>query len=177
MPIVGRFGSLAGLGSLILPGGAMESIATVTVGSGVSTATLSAIPSTFQHLQVRLNMAPQGWMNIRPNGTAPVITHRLYGDGSSAGAASYSTTYNGIVTFPSTTYRTVAIVDILDYASTSKTKTLRVFAGMDENGAGSVELISHLYNSTTAITSLDFVLALGGSLGQSGAISLYGLRS
>jgi hypothetical protein len=32
MPIIGRFGSLAGLGSLILPGGAMESIATVTVG-------------------------------------------------------------------------------------------------------------------------------------------------
>ncbi len=44
MPIVGQFGSLAGFG--MFPGGAFESIATVTVGSGgASSIEFASIPS------------------------------------------------------------------------------------------------------------------------------------
>jgi hypothetical protein len=178
MPIVGQFGSLAGFG--VFPGGALESIATVTVGSGgVATATLSSIPSTYQHLQVRISTTGTLYLIVKPNGSACAISHRLLGNGSAAQAGSNSgTPYAGYVLYnESSTTAAAAVVDILDYGSTSKTKTIRSFTGADFNGSGAVQLMSSLWNSTSAITSLDFVTDTGGNVPQGCTIALYGVRA
>ena len=49
-----------------------------------------------------------------------------------------------------------AIIDILDYASTSKNKTVRVLTGFDQNGSGNICLASGLWfrSSPAAITSI-----------------------
>ena len=164
----------------IFGGGDFESIATVTTGGSTATATLASIPGIYQHLQVRAFLSasnPQQWINMKPNGSNSAISHRLYGNGSSAAAAAYTTTYHSIIGLTGLSYPTVAIVDILDYASTSKTKTVRVFSGYDENGSGSVEMISHLWNSTSAITSLDFVVATGGNIVSGCSFALYGIKA
>jgi hypothetical protein len=71
-------------------------------------------------------------------------------------------------------------MDILDYASTSKNKTLRTFAGGDNNGGGSVDLWSHLWMSTSAITRLTFYAYSQGSASNFGAntrFALYGVKA
>jgi hypothetical protein len=49
-----------------------------------------------------------------------------------------------------------AVFDILDYASTSKYKTVRVLSGTDANGSGEVRFNSGLWLSTSAINSMTF---------------------
>ena len=191
MPIVGQFGSLAGLGSLILPGGAMESIATVTVGSGgASSITFSDIPGGFQHLQIRAvtrdNRASVSINNIaaRVNGDtgSNYADHTLLGDGASAVAAansSISETYVGLsgASSAAASIFGASVVDILDYASTTKNKTIRSFHGVDANGSGSVRLRSALWASTSAITSVLLYPSSSGSFVEHSTFALYGVRA
>jgi hypothetical protein len=68
----------------------------------------------------------------------------------------------------------VYIIDILDYASTSKAKTARVFSGRDQKGSGEVELRSGLWTSTAAINRIDIVI--GGSFTTTSTFALYGIK-
>jgi hypothetical protein len=185
MPIVGQFGSLAGFG--MFPGGALESIATVTVGSGgASSITFSDIPSGFQHLQVRWVATAVGYdknIAIRLNGdTAGNYTlHELVGNGSAASAGALTAVGFARVGYwidtamgSSTAY--VGIIDILDYASTSKTTTIRCLNGGDNNGTGRVGINSSMWTSTNAVTSLT-LLNSGANLAQYTTAALYGVRA
>jgi len=74
-----------------------------------------------------------------------------------------------------TTYG-VMILDIIDYTSTSKYKTLRMVSGGDVNGTGGVvSLDSALWLSTSAITSLtikaDYTAFASGT-----TFALYGIK-
>lgn len=170
MPIVGQFGSLAGFG--VFPGGALESIATVTVGSGgASSIEFVDIPSGFQHLQVRM-ISQQGsgsgsgliygLLRFNSDTTAGNYTsHHLYGTGAAAGAdaligTSYSYAYNAFSYLNTSTSSIFSahIVDILDYANTSKNTTVRSFTGWDGNGSGDVAVTSNLWLSTAAVTTV-----------------------
>ena len=191
MPIIGRFGSLAGLGSLILPGGAMESIATVTVGSGgASSITFSDIPGGFQHLQVRgiwritENVAADEWLAVQLNGDTTggnYAYHSLYGAGASATAeAGTSATRVSLGPKDGRTANVYGafVVDILDYASTSKNTVMRTFGGYDANGVGVVGINSTLWKNTNAVTSLTVLPdSAGRTLKQYTAAALYGLRA
>ena len=182
MPIVGQFGSLAGVG--VFPGGALESIATVTVGSGgASSITFSDIPSGFQHLQIRamLKTGAAQWIGIRINGSSSTTVyrdHRLSGDGASASAGSlsgdtfaYSALFNGVG-------EGAVVYDILDYASTSKTTVLRTFAGQDRNGAGEITLGSVLFTPTDAVTSVRLHVPNGtNNFAQHSTAALYGIKA
>jgi hypothetical protein len=164
-------------------GGAYESIATATP-SGVSSVTFSSIPSTYQHLQIRINAinASVTQYLIRPNNdttNANYACHSLNGDGSAAGASG-STASNPIIACnlsnPSTSSPQTMIIDIQDYASTTKLKTIRVLTGNDRNGAGGIELNSVLWRSTSAITSLVFPNANNVNYNSGSVFSLYGIK-
>ena len=161
---------------------AYESIASYTLGS-TGTVTFSSIPQTYQHLQIRFlaRHSASGNINglIRLNGSSTsLITHYLTGDGSSASAAASSRT--GVAldiignAYTSGIFAT-AIVDIHDYTSSTKNKTVRLFAGFDTNGAGQVTMNSGLYNSTTAVSSIDIVTDGSGFLTGS-TFALYGIK-
>jgi hypothetical protein len=160
-----------------------ESIATATP-SGSSSVTFSSIPSTYQHLQIRVNVinASVTQYLIRPNNDTTngnYACHTLYGDGSSAGAGG-STASNPIIACnlsnPSTSSPQTMIIDIQDYASTTKFKTIRVLTGNDRNGAGGIELNSVLWRSTSAITSLVFPNANSVNYNSGSVFSLYGIK-
>jgi hypothetical protein len=69
------------------------------------------------------------------------------------------------------------IIDIHDYASTTKNKTVRSFFGHDRNGAGSVYLYSGLWMNTGAITSLSLGQAnFSGTFDTGTVASLYGIK-
>ena len=190
MPIVGRFGSLAGLGSLILPGGAFESIATVTVGSGgAASVEFTNIPTTYQHLQLRGTVrSTQGsstdridlWLN-NATGTTLWAQHVLRGEGSGAFANAYTSNDRFYIENSAPANSATAsvfsaiVMDLLDYTDTNKNRVLRVFAGYDANGSGQVEINSGLYRSTSAVSSIQLDTANG--FAQHTRWALYGLRA
>ena len=176
------------LGGFVPVIGAYESIATVTVGSGgASSIEFTSIPGTYQHLQIRYVLRSNRSnaldnVKIEANGdTASNYTrHLLRGDGSSAGAFGEGSTvmnyqYATGANATSSVFG-VGVVDLLDYASTSKTKTVRAFTGYDNNGSGIAALSSGLWNSTSAITSLKLVPE-GTAWVQHSTAALYGIKA
>ena len=165
---------------------AYESIATTTVGSGgASSVTFSSIPSTYTHLQVRGISRSAGAgqnMLLQLNGDtgSNYAYHNLYGDGSSAQAASATTqssSYAGYVPASSSTANAFGgfVLDILDYANTSKYKTIRSLNGTDLNGSGLMVFTSGLWMNTVATTSLTFYTN-AGNLAQYSSFALYGIK-
>jgi len=189
MPIVGQFGSLAGLGSLILPGGAFESIATVTVGSGgASSIEFTSIPGTYQHLQIRgvsrlaAGTLPTVWAQFNDDTASNYACHTLRGDGSAA-SADGSASQSGAFSISSAGGGQTAsvfsgfVIDILDYASTSKYKTLRSMTGGDFNGTGWIDLRSALWMSTSAITKIKLSHTGSTNFSQHTTAALYGIKA
>ena len=170
--------------------GRFESIQTITVGSGgAASIELTSIPSTYQHLQIRLigrtnRTQARESMDFRLNGvtSSSYAYHFIYGDGSSvsAGAGASQTLIDSFDFAGATATASIfgaAIIDILDYAVTSKNKTVRVFGGADRNGAGLVALSSGLLTSTDAVTSVTIFPANGNNFVQYSTAALYGIRS
>jgi hypothetical protein len=159
--------------------GYFESIATVTLNSSTPSVTFSSIPQTYTHLQIRAFSYNSTWVIIQPNGSTPVISHSLYGDGASIFTSSYSSNYNGIVVNNSaaSTVGSAAVIDILDYTNTNKVKTIRSLSGSDAaNTSGQIWLISSLWNDTSAITSITLSGHGGANLYQYSSFALYGIK-
>ena len=160
-----------------------ESIATVTVGSGgQSTVSFSSIPSTYKHLQIRYIGRTSSNQNtiMRFNGDTGTnySLHFLYGQGSSTGAAAETPQtyiYTDVLTGSTTGY-TAAVIDILDYTSVNKNKTVRSLSGQDLNGTASYVFYSSgvWRNSSTAITSITFYG--GANYDQYSSFALYGIK-
>jgi len=177
-----------------------ESIATATGTGSSGTITFSSIPSTYTHLQLRVmsKVTATGVASypatLRLNGATGSIyaEHFLYGDGASAGASagnSPSTTSIALWKISASSKTSspdmanitgVMIIDIHDYASASKNKTIRYFAGVDTNSSVSnasyVTLGSGLYGATTAVTSLSIITDGGTNFTTSSVFSLYGIK-
>jgi hypothetical protein len=165
-----------------------EPITAVIVPSGgLSSITISSIPQTYSHLQVRYlaksgrvqNLA--GQMVMRFNGSYGARGHNLYGDGSGTAANSYVPAIGefALAATGSTAGNTfgVGIIDVLDYANTNKNKTIRSLTGADINGSGNIFFSSQLINSTTAISSISFESLDGGTnLQQYTSFALYGIK-
>jgi hypothetical protein len=165
------------------PDGAFDALATVTLSSTTANIMFAGIPNTYKHLQFRVmgrgTYAAAGltaYLNLNGNGNTG-YRHHLYGNGSTASAYSVSG-YGTIGGIPGSTVTANvfggAIFDILDYANTSKTKTLRYLAGFDANGSGEIMLGSSYSNVTAAINSVDFTV--DGSWTSGTTISLYGVK-
>jgi hypothetical protein len=167
-----------------------ESISTVTVGGGGSSSiTFSSIPSTYKHLQVRgigrtTNSGTLGNPGITFNGDSSVSNytmHILYGDGASAAAfgGGAGTGTDTSITTGSTAGSNifgVAVIDLLDYASTNKYKTVRSLTGADLNGSGTIRLYSNLWMNTSAISSITLTPTASASYSQYSQFALYGIK-
>lgn len=166
--------------------GAFESIATATGTGSSATVTFSSIPSTYQHLQLRWTSRVSttfSTVRIRFNSDSGsnYAYHDLVGGGSSASASgSASATFNYLGFTPGTSYlsntTSVGVVDIHDYASTTKNKTLRNFSGFDTNGDGSVYLTSGLWMNTNAINTITIINAASSNWTTATQFALYGIK-
>jgi hypothetical protein len=159
-----------------------ESIATVNVASTTSFIEFTSIPSTFKHLQIRMISGDptdgnyQNDLNLRFNSdtTSNYNQHGLYGDGSSVTAFGQAATYILIGQVGGVTNRSVSVVDILDYTSTNKLKTIRMFNGVDRNGSGTVGLRSGLWRKTPeAITTIRIY---SSDIAANSQFALYGIK-
>ena len=181
------------------PQGAFDALATVTLNATTASLTFSGIPTGYKHLQVRalfqttratyniddIDLAFNGVVtggtyarhyleaNIQNNGTVNA------GGNASADKMVYMATGTSTV---SANCFGGAVLDILDYASTSKFKTVRSLSGGDANGGASgyfptVSLRSGVWMSTSAITSMTFNTSFGGSsFAANSTFALYGVK-
>ena len=165
-----------------------ESIATSTITSGSSnTITFSSIPQTYKHLQVRgIARSSSGvWSYLTFNSDttqANYYAHELAGNGSAAYANAYpgGASPRGIQLFVTYGYTDVfsgITIDILDYTSTNKTKTVRCLNGWDSNGNGEIRLESGLWSATpAAITSLTLQCGSSNAYQVNSSFALYGIK-
>jgi len=166
----------------------MYPIASYTVtGAGQYGVTFSTIPQIYTHLQIRIfgrSSYQSGYYDslaIRLNGdqtNTDYYSHTIYGNGSSGSSTAYQTVAGGAglagssLPSPGSLANTYAcyVVDILDYASTTKSKVIKSFGGWDDNntssGIGNVGLFSSVLlpntNPITSVTPATFqTLAVG----------------
>ena len=185
-PILGIYASQIS-GHLFAPSGAYDSIATVTVGAGgTSTVTFSSIPQTYTHLQIRGiargTVAGDGeniYMQFNGVAGTSYSWHRLLGSGSSVSSGNNPSQPSGVITVVSASGSTAnvfgtTVIDILDYANTSKNKTVRGLGGNDQNGAGYACFQSFAFNNTSAITSID--ITSSANWAQYTQFALYGIK-
>jgi len=193
-PITSTLANGSAYGYRTLAGGAngsYESIATATGTGSSATITFSSIPSTYKHLQIRgitrtTTTTPEPgntYWDLTINGDTGTnyATHRINGDGTSATALGLSAqTVARIYSLGSRgsdTNRVGAVIlDIIDYASTTKNKTIRAIGGIDTNGANSeISLTSGLWINTSAITSITITIG-SGNFATNSTIALYGIK-
>ena len=162
---------------------AYESIATVTVGAGGTSAIdFTSIAGTYSHLQIRAiakgGEATYSQFKIQLNSDTGnnYSTHAVYGTGSAAGAEGFANYPYGSLYSGSTTNFGAIIVDILDYANTNKYKTIRTLAGVDGNGSGIIDLASASWRNTNAVTAIKVTTAGTGTIAQYSSFALYGIK-
>lgn len=181
-------------GNTITYPGSYEQIATAT-GTGASgTITFTNIPSTYSHLQLRSiskgDSTAGGFITsiwFRLNGDATLTNywnHSFYGNGTNAGASNGNTNADfmwavGSYTGYANKY-VASIIDIPDYANTSKLKTMHNLEGLDSNSAanGRISLKSMTWNNTAAISSITIVAdpTYIGNWTTSSHFALYGIK-
>ena len=163
-----------------------ESIATATGTGSSGNITFSSIPSTYQHLQIRISAISSCsyiGMNFNSDTGSNYTWHQLRGTGTTTSVTGIS---NSTELYPmgslsaNNSYPYVGIIDILDYKDSNKFKTMRSLYGTDNNGTvgyQTVALSSGVWRNTTAISTI-LVFASGGEVFQTGThIALYGIKA
>jgi hypothetical protein len=161
-----------------------ESIATVTVGSGgASSISFSSIPSTYQHLQIRfiskLSAGDDVIMRFNGDTANNYFNHILYGNGSSAiSSVPFGGAYSGVALYYTGSSSSIAggVVDVLDYTSTAKNKTVRFLGGYDDNGSGNIDLASGLWSATPAAVTSITIKPVSNNFSQYSSFALYGIK-
>jgi hypothetical protein len=180
-------------------GGDFESIARATPSAGTTNITFSSIPSTYKHLQLRVllrgnygsagSFGDYAFLTFNSDTASNYSDHCLLGNGSTVdalGAANttsisrYSINYCFGTSISSSIFG-ATILDILDYSSTTKNKTVKSLSGVNFNTSSTdqvVTLASGLWRNTDAITSLNIFVDGGAGAGvATGTVfSLYGIK-
>lgn len=189
-PILGIIAS----GQQAASASSFESIATATGTGSSNTITFSSIPSGYKSLQIRwigkyatggAAAAVDFTMQFNSDTATNYAYHYLRGNGTAAAAGGTGTVasiYPQFTSIPNSAtalanMHGVGIIDILDYTSTSKNKTLRAISGLNTNGSitGYITLSSGLWVSTSAITSITCTLTTGNWTTTS-SFALYGIK-
>ena len=124
-----------------------------------------------------------GYLRINGDAATNYSWHWLYGTGASV-AVSKGATQDKIqiaANYPGSSYSTniygVGIIDIHDYASTTKNKTVRIFNGVENNSgttSSKVNLVSGARFNTAAITSIS--LTGFNDFATGSTFALYGIK-
>ena len=156
-----------------------------TLTSATTSITFNSIPQGYKALQIRFNVisgTAGDVIQLRFNGdtAANYRYHTLRGNNGTASAGSVASAQSqtrifGVVSGTVTTYPNVGIIDIIDYANTTKYETIRIFSGADNNTTtgGEINLNSGLWMSTAAVTSL--TLFSGANFNIGSTFALYGM--
>ena len=200
MPIIAGRASAAygaGFGAITAvpfagPFGSYDALATFTVGStAIANITFAGIPAGYKHLQLRYiarsnNSGSNGnastGIRFNSDGGNNYASHQLSGGGSGAPVAGAFSNESYIFGFMvagglagANTFG-LGIIDILDYDSTSKNKTIRTLNAYDNNGSGTSRMASGLWMNTSPITSIFIDGRDGFSYTQHSQFALYGVR-
>lgn len=175
------FLSAAGAGA-----GAYELISTTVLSSTAASVSFSSIDQTYKHLQIRMaargtsaSFDVQTRLRLNTDSAGNYARHALYGDGSSV-ISFANTAQTGItvawIPDSSNTANAFAgtVIDVLDYASSSKNTTVRSLTGQAATN-NSVVLASGLWLNTAAVSQVD-LLPLSGSFAIGSRFSLYGIK-
>jgi hypothetical protein len=173
-------------------GGSFESIATVTAAGGEASLTFSSIPATYASLQIRgifrdeyTDNPYSSELQVRFNSDtgANYVSHWLQGDGSTVSAPN-NTGANfikiisaGVADAVGANIYGASIIDIHDYASTTKNKVTRARAGANTNTTSTEfksTLNSGLWLNTSAITSIGLLAPNNFKAGST--FALYGIK-
>lgn len=171
-----------------------ESISTVTLSASTSSLTISSIPSTFQHLQLRCDVrATAGasggnYANLRLNGdTGTNYTYSyIESHPTTANSVATSSTGNQDRLYGSyisndggntSGYFTSMFIDIWDYANTNKPKTWQCYGGWTDRSMGrNSKMAGHWLNSGSAVSSI-FLEPQGASWAAGSTFALYGIKN
>lgn len=164
----------------------MFPLATV-VGTGVGGSfSFLNIPQTYTHLRVHIsgrsitgggNNDLYHYFNNDAAGTSYDF-HSQFGNGSTVvyevGLNQPFMNFRAITSADSlANTNSVVILDVFDYANTTKNKVVRCNSGFDLNGSGRVSVTSGLWRNTAAITS--WIFTPGFSAGS--RATLYGITA
>lgn len=184
-----KYGSLLAGNEYYIPP-SFESIASATGTGSSNTITFSSIPGTYQHLQIRGLFKSTGasdggdltlTMRFNNDSGTNYVRHTLRGNGSAASGlndTAITSIYvgSGVGGTGTTNMLGANIIDIHDYASTTKNKTTRSFSGGEINTTPSQVLLnSGLWLSTAAITSISLI-DIYGNFTTSSTFALYGIK-
>jgi hypothetical protein len=169
-----------------------DSIQTTTLGSSSATVTLSSIPSTYKHLQVRIATRSTDTSytdnlqfyfnsdttsaNYSSGNKGFSWTNTSYGDSGGGWGSYIGTTASSTPAASASSYHFASyIIDIFDYQSTSKNKIVKYKGGWAYSPylqGGYTEGI--WLNSSTAINSITFDLG-NGNFAANSTFSVYGI--
>jgi hypothetical protein len=172
---------LAGNSAFVPP--AYELIETTILGSATSEVVFSSLAtyaSTYKHLQLRAvtRSTVGGNARIRFNGDtgANYSWHLVYGTGNAVATSLGTNSSEMLATAqtPSAANQfTAHVIDILDFASTSKNKTIRSIGGSP--ATSEVVFFSGAWRNLAQITSVTMRLS-SSSFAAGSRFSLYGIR-
>jgi hypothetical protein len=173
---------------------AFDSIATVTVGAGGATyVEFASIPQTYKHLQIRgttratagtLNYEDVSQLNFNDVFSAQYADSYNYATGTGAIGIDAEANRSFIRSFDTPRNGSAAnvfgfgITDIIDYASTTKLKSVQWTSGAALPGAqgrGAYIGGTGLYRSTNAITKIR-ITAYNTAFAQYSQFALYGIK-
>jgi hypothetical protein len=164
----------------------MFALATISLTSAQSSIAFSGIPQNYTHLQVRgiarasLNSARIRYQFNGDTG-ANYSDHYIYSNGAgtpSASAGANISRLSGGYSDSTANLFSVTIIDILDYSSTSKYKTVKAISGTEQNDSnGELILWSGSWRSTSAITSILMNFDNSANITQYSHFALYGIKA
>lgn len=183
-PLLQTFANASLRGFFAASGGAApayELISTVYGTGSSGTITFSSIPQTYKHLQIRFvgnNATTQFSITLNSDSGSNYARHLLYGSGASVASTGIGSQSSFLIplSLPQTQANVygAGLIDILDYVSTSKNKTLRYFGGVHSTATTTVSLQSGLWMNTATITAI--TISAGGNWLTGSRFSLYGIK-
>jgi hypothetical protein len=191
----GAFGGIGAKAGGVAITDSFESIATYTVTSSDTEINFTSIPATYKHLQIRAlvkggrTIGNDGW-TMRFNSDATSGNYWYYYfrtitpiTRNSGGGSSNAIELGEIIgNYANADGKfTICVADIIDYANTTKFKTVRSIGGYDQDGttAGNadtdmIQWYGATWKSTDAVNAIKLLCSNG--LRQYSIVSLYGIK-
>ena len=185
------FAAVTGPAPYLGPFGAFDALASTTLTATTASVTFAGIPLGYKHLQIRAIAKSAAvtsgydYVHATFNGDASAnySLHYLYGNGASALVSGNTglnyarlgnLSQNGL-----TSVFGVSIVDIYDYSSTTKNKTVKSLSGHEGN-TGNTDGVVHFYtsawfNTSSPITAITLFPQTNSFVALS-SFALYGVK-
>lgn len=193
MPILGVIASANQQGRGGGPVSAYDSLSSITVGStNVSSISFDNIPSGYQHLQIRYICRSTAtgyvtggatYMRLNNDTGNNYSFHSLRSSGSSVTSVGQTSSGNNVMYVNgnagsgsgNTLVYGAAIIDIINYSTSNRSKVIRVLGGEDNNGttAGFIDIDSGAWYSNAPVTSIQIT---NGPFTVNSSFALYGVK-